>query len=79
MAAPHSHPRYGRAIATWDFPNGHGLPQDAPNAAAYVYSHYERTTHRNLQQRYTDVATVDEIEALLSEERNVDPLTVQQF
>lgn len=51
----------------------------SPNAAAYVYSHYERTTHRNLQQRYPDVATVDEIEALLSEERNVDPLTVQQF
>lgn len=51
----------------------------SPNAAAYVYSHYERTTYRKLQQRYPDVATVDEIEALFSEERTTDPLTVHQF
>jgi len=44
----------------------------SPNAAVYVYSHYERTTYRKLQQRYSDVATAEEIEALFSEDRTVD-------
>lgn len=44
----------------------------SPDAIVYVYSHYERTTYRKLQQRYPDVATADEIEALFTEERTVD-------
>lgn len=42
------------------------------NAAVYVYSHYERTTYRKLQQRYPDVATVEEIETLFAEDRTID-------
>jgi len=44
----------------------------SPDAIVYVYSHYERTTYRKLQQRYPDVATPDEIDALFAEDRTVD-------
>lgn len=44
----------------------------SPNAAVYVYSHYERTTYRKLQQRYPDAATAEEIETLFAEDRTID-------
>lgn len=48
----------------------------SPNAIVYVYSHYERTTYRKLQQRYPGVATANEIEALFAEQRTVDLLKI---
>lgn len=51
----------------------------SPNAIVYVYSHYERTTYRKLQQRYLDVATADEIEALFAEERTVDLYKIVKY
>lgn len=44
----------------------------SPSAIVYVYSSYERTTYRKLQQRYPDAATTEEIEALFSEDRTID-------
>lgn len=43
-----------------------------PAAHIYYYSKYERTIYRKLQQRYPDVCTADEIEALFSTERATD-------
>jgi predicted RecB family nuclease len=46
--------------------------QDAQPCAIYYYSKYERTIYRKLQQRYSDVCTADEIEALFDPARAVD-------
>ena len=45
---------------------------DNPNAAIFYYSKYERTIYRKLQQKYPDVCTADEIEALFDPNRAVD-------
>jgi predicted RecB family nuclease len=42
------------------------------DAKVYVYSTHERTKYRKLQQRYPNVATADEIEALFDPSRTVD-------
>ena len=42
----------------------------SPDATVYVYSHYERTRYRVLQQRYPEVASADDIEALFAEIAN---------
>jgi uncharacterized protein len=44
----------------------------SPKAIVYVYSPYERTTYRKLQEKYPDVASSDEIEQLFDEARTVD-------
>jgi predicted RecB family nuclease len=44
----------------------------SPNAVVYVYSPYERTTYRKLQEKYPDVVTSDEIEQLFDETRTID-------
>lgn len=49
-----------------------GFFRASPGATVYVYSPYERTTYRKLQQRYPDVVTADEIEALFNEAKTVD-------
>ncbi|MBS0251585.1 MAG: TM0106 family RecB-like putative nuclease, partial [Proteobacteria bacterium] len=46
--------------------------REAADAKVYVYSTHERTKYRKLQQRYPDVATADEIEALFDPARTVD-------
>jgi predicted RecB family nuclease len=46
--------------------------RESPQAVVYVYSAYERTRYRLLQQRYPDVATAEEIEALFDPSRTVD-------
>ena len=46
--------------------------QDAQPCAIYYYSKYERTIYRKLQQRYPEVCTADEIEALFDPARAVD-------
>jgi uncharacterized protein len=38
----------------------------------YVYSPYERTTYRKLQEKYSDVVTSEEIEQLFDEARTID-------
>jgi predicted RecB family nuclease len=43
-----------------------------PTAIIYFYSKYERTIWRVLQQKYPDVCTADEIEALFNPARSVD-------
>jgi len=43
-----------------------------PTAIIYFYSKYERTIWRTLQQKYPDVCTAEEIEALFSPARSVD-------
>lgn len=43
-----------------------------PAAHIYYYSKYERTIYRKLQQRYPDVCTAEEIDALFSAERATD-------
>lgn len=43
-----------------------------PDATLYYYSKYERTEYRNLQQRYPDVCTGDEIEELFTSPRSID-------
>ncbi len=43
-----------------------------PTAIIYFYSKYERTIWRTLQQKYPDVCTADEIEALFDPARSVD-------
>jgi predicted RecB family nuclease len=43
-----------------------------PSAIVYFYSKYERTIWRVLQQKYPDVCTVDDIEALFDPARSVD-------
>lgn len=43
-----------------------------PTAIIYFYSKYERTIWRVLQQKYPDVCTADEIEALFHQNRSVD-------
>ena len=44
----------------------------SPNAVIYVYSSYERTTYRKLQEKYPDVVTAEEIERLFDETRTID-------
>jgi uncharacterized protein len=46
--------------------------RESANAKVYVYSAYERTRYRVLQQRYPDVVTAEEIEALFDPSRTVD-------
>lgn len=46
--------------------------RSSSTATVYVYSAYERTTYRKLQQRYPDVVSAEEIEALFDESRTVD-------
>ena len=46
--------------------------QDAQPCAIYYYSKYERTIYRKLQQRYPEVCTADEIEALFDPARAID-------
>lgn len=38
----------------------------------YYYSKYERTIWRNLQEKYPDIASPEEIEAMFSPERSID-------
>jgi predicted RecB family nuclease len=42
------------------------------NAVIYFYSKYERTMYRNLQRRYSDVCSADDIEQLFDPYRAVD-------
>lgn len=46
--------------------------QTSQPCAIYYYSKYERTIYRKLQQRYPEVCTADEIEALFDPARAVD-------
>jgi len=41
-------------------------------AILYVYSAYERTTYRKLQQRYPEVCSADDVEALFAQDWTVD-------
>jgi predicted RecB family nuclease len=43
-----------------------------PSAIVYFYSKYERTIWRSLQQKYPEVCTAEEIEALFDPARSVD-------
>lgn len=43
-----------------------------PNAVIYYYSSYERTNYRKLREKYPDVATEAEIEALFTPPRAID-------
>ena len=43
-----------------------------PNATVFIYSKYERTVWRKLREKYPDVCTADEIEALFDPIRTVD-------
>jgi uncharacterized protein len=43
-----------------------------PDGAIYHYSKYERTIYRKLQQKYPDVCSADEIEALFAAPRSTD-------
>ena len=49
-----------------------GVIRDESSATLYVYSSYERTTYRKLQERYPDIATAEEIEELFAEPRSID-------
>jgi predicted RecB family nuclease len=44
----------------------------SPSAIVYVYSAYERTTYRKLQEKYPDVVTGEQIERLFESARTVD-------
>ncbi len=44
------------------------------DAVLYYYSKYERTIYRKLQEKYPDVCTPDEIEAIFDPSRSVDLL-----
>jgi predicted RecB family nuclease len=44
----------------------------SPEGAIYHYSKYERTIYRKLQERYPDVCTSEEVEALFSAPRATD-------
>ncbi len=46
--------------------------QECQPCTIYYYSKYERTVYRNLRQKYPDVCTEDELEALFDPERAVD-------
>ncbi|HUU67254.1 MAG TPA: TM0106 family RecB-like putative nuclease [Methyloceanibacter sp.] len=46
--------------------------RDSQPCAIYYYSKYERTIYRKLQERYPEVCTADEIEALFDPARAVD-------
>ena len=46
--------------------------KDRPTAIVYIYSKYERAVWRRLQQKYPDVCTADEVEALFHQSRTVD-------
>lgn len=52
--------------AAWSYLN------DRPTAIVYIYSKYERTIWRALQQKYPDVCTSDQMEALFHPSRTVD-------
>ena len=54
------------------FADAIGFFRSSPDAIVYVYSAYERTTYRKLQQRYPDVVPAEEIEARFDESRTVD-------
>jgi predicted RecB family nuclease len=54
------------------FADAIGFFQESPQAVVYVYSAYERTRYRVLQQRYPDVAIAEEIESLFDPSRTVD-------
>jgi predicted RecB family nuclease len=43
-----------------------------PTAIVFIYSKYERTIWRKLQEKYPDVCSADEIEALFDPSRTVD-------
>ena len=45
---------------------------DHPEATVYYYSKYERTSYRKLQQRFPDVCSVEEVEALFERPRSID-------
>jgi predicted RecB family nuclease len=46
--------------------------QDSQPCVIYYYSKYERTIYRKLQQRYPEVCSADDIEALFDPARAVD-------
>lgn len=46
--------------------------QDSQPCAIYYYSKYERTIYRKLQEKYPDVCTAEEIEALFDPEWAID-------
>jgi len=52
--------------AAWSFLAAH------PDAAIYVYSAYERTTYKKLAEKYPDVCSVAEVEALFAHSRTTD-------
>lgn len=52
--------------------------RESPTATVYVYSAYERTRYRGLQQRYPDVVEAEEIEALFDPSRTVDLYRIVQ-
>jgi uncharacterized protein len=54
------------------FANAMAFFRASPSATAYVYSTYKRTKCRILQQRYPDVVSAEEIEALFDETKTVD-------
>jgi uncharacterized protein len=43
-----------------------------PNAGIYYYSKYERTIYRNLQEKYPDICTPDDVERLFDPAQAVD-------
>lgn len=43
-----------------------------PDGVVYYYSKYERTSYRKLQQRYPDVCSPEDIEALFTRPRSID-------
>jgi uncharacterized protein len=54
------------------FADSIGFFRSSPDAKVYVYSAYERTRYRVLQQRYPDVVTAQEIDALFDPSRTID-------
>lgn len=46
--------------------------KSVPDGAIYHYSKYERTIYRKLQQKYPDICSGDEVEALFAAPRSTD-------
>jgi predicted RecB family nuclease len=46
--------------------------RDAHDAVIYYYSKYERTIYRKLQNKYPDVCTAEEIEAIFDPLKSID-------
>jgi uncharacterized protein len=52
-----------------------GFMRARPDSSIFYYSKYERTMYRKLQERYPEVCTADDIEALFTSPRSVDLYT----